>query len=184
MKAFVCVAIEMANYHVSLKWFRTIVALDQLQIEIWALAWYNLRLGLVEFPISCFSIIEKTCRFSSCFKFMTIVVLCYSALPMTKEQLKEKNRKLRKELGTVRSQYEENVWSVIKNLEQCYDKRKNNLMSKHETLKRLIESSTTDEILERCRVPEHKHSIQNKRIYCCKCNCSISEKLRFIVFSC
>lgn len=86
---------------------------------------------------------------------------------MTKEQLKEKNRKLRKELGTVRSQYEENVWSVIKNLKQCYDKRKNDLMSKHETLKRLIESSTTDEILERCRVPEHKHSIQNKGGTCC-----------------
>lgn len=86
---------------------------------------------------------------------------------MTKEQLKEKNRKLRKELGTVRSQYKENVWSVIKNLKQCCDETKYDLMPNYEKLKCLIKSSTTDEVLEKCRVPKHKHSVQSKGVSCC-----------------
>nr|XP_034317525.1 uncharacterized protein LOC105341738 [Crassostrea gigas] len=98
---------------------------------------------------------------------------CFFALPKTKEQLKEKNRKLRKELGTVGSQYRENVWSVIKNLKKRYDEIKYDLMPGYEKLKRLIKSSTSDEVLEGCRVPEHKHSVQNKGGCCCNNNASI-----------
>lgn len=85
-------------------------------------------------------------------------------LPKTKDQLKEKNRKLRKELDTLRRQYRENVWSVIENLKRHYDETKHDLTPSYETLKRLIKISTSDEVLEGCRVPEHKHSVQNKGI--------------------
>lgn len=94
-------------------------------------------------------------------------------LPKTKDQLKEKNRKLRKELDTLRRQYRENVWSVIENLKRHYDETKHDLTPSYETLKRLIKISTSDEVLEGCRVPEHKHSVQNKGIDHCTCNCVI-----------
>lgn len=97
-----------------------------------------------------------------------IVVLYNSALPKTKEQLKEKNRKLRSELVTVRRQYQENVYNVVTNLKQHCDKTKQNLTPDYETLKHLIKTSTSNEVLEGCRAPEHKHSIKNKGIYCCK----------------
>lgn len=101
---------------------------------------------------------------------MIIIVLLNSALSKTKEQLKEKNRKLRKELGAVSHQYRENVWSVIKNLKKRYDEIKYDLTPSYEKLKRLIKSSTSDDVLERCRVPEHKHSVQNKGGSCCNNN--------------
>lgn len=96
------------------------------------------------------------------------LVLYKSALPKTKEQLKEKNRKLRSELDTVRRQYQENVYNVVENLKQHCDQTKQNLTPDYETLKHLIKTSTSNEVLEGCRAPEHKHSIKNKGIYCCK----------------
>lgn len=97
---------------------------------------------------------------------------CYfnSALPKTKEQLQEKNRKLRIELGTVSSQYRENVWRVIENLRRHNDETLYDLMPSYETLKRLIKSSTSNEVLEKCRVPEHEHSVQNNKVSCCNTN--------------
>lgn len=113
------------------------------------------------------------------------VLITVPPLPNTKFQLQWKNVKLRKELDTVRRQYRENVYDkVIENFKKQCDEAKYDITPSYGKLKELIKSSTSDEVLEGCRVPEHKHSIQNKRIYCCKCNCSISEKLRFIVFSC
>lgn len=38
--------------------------------------------------------------------------------PKTKYQLKKKNRKLRKELATVRRQYQENVYKVVENFKR------------------------------------------------------------------
>lgn len=101
-------------------------------------------------------------------KMAISLVLYKSALPKTKEQLKEKNRKLRSELDTVRRQYQENVYNVVENLKQHCDQTKQNLTPDYETLKHLIKSSTSNEVLEGCRAPEHKHSIKNKGIYCCK----------------
>lgn len=93
-----------------------------------------------------------------------IVVLYNSALPKTKEQLKEKNRKLRNELDTVRRQYQENVYNVIENLKQHCDQTKQNLTPDYETLKHLSYQilDYSNEVLEGCRAPEHKHSIKNK----------------------
>eukprot|EP00105_Crassostrea_gigas_P025919 XP_011446673.1 PREDICTED: uncharacterized protein LOC105341708 [Crassostrea gigas] len=97
---------------------------------------------------------------------------CLFALPKTKEQLQEKNRKLRIELGTVSSQYRENVWRVIENLRRHNDETLYDLMPSYETLKRLIKSSTSNEVLEKCRVPEHEHSVQNNKVSCCNTNAS------------
>lgn len=101
-------------------------------------------------------------------------------MPKTKDQLKEKNRKLRKELGTVGSQYRENVWSVIKNLKKRYDEIKYDLMPGYEKWKRLIKSSTSDDVLEGCRVPGHKHSVQNKGGCCCNNNGILKIKIRIL----
>nr|XP_022313630.1 uncharacterized protein LOC111118439 isoform X3 [Crassostrea virginica] len=85
-------------------------------------------------------------------------------LPKTKDQLKEKNRKLRKELDTLRRQYKDNVYSVIERLKGEYDETKHDLTPSYEKLKHLIKEATSEEVLEGCRVPEHKHSVQNKGI--------------------
>ncbi|XP_062589480.1 uncharacterized protein LOC134251137 isoform X1 [Saccostrea cucullata] len=85
-------------------------------------------------------------------------------LPKTKDQLKEKNRKLRKELDSLRRQYRDNVYSVIENLKRRYNETKTDLTPSYEKLKHLIKEATSDEVLEQCKLPEHKHSVQNKGV--------------------
>lgn len=92
-------------------------------------------------------------------------------LPKTKYQLQKKNKKLRKELSTVRHQYREKVYKVVENFKRQCDETKYDITPSYGKLKELIKSSTSDEIMEGCRVPEHKHSVQNKGIkYCSSTN--------------
>ncbi|XP_056019729.1 uncharacterized protein LOC125667933 isoform X2 [Ostrea edulis] len=85
-------------------------------------------------------------------------------LPKTKDQLKEKNRKLRKELDDLRRIYKDNVYKVIENLKRHYNETKHDLTPSYDKLKHLIKYATSEEVLEQCRVPDHKHSVQNKGI--------------------
>lgn len=82
-------------------------------------------------------------------------------MPATKENLKYKYNKLGKELDTIRSEYENNVYSVIQNLERRYDETRNWPLPCYRKLKSMIKDSTNDVVISKCRVPVHEHSIKN-----------------------
>ena len=103
-----------------------------------------------------------------CLVILSFALVNLPPLPKTKDQLKEKNRKLRKELDTLRRQYKDNVYSVIERLKGEYEETKHDLTPSYEKLKHLIKEATSEEVLEGCRVPEHKHSVQNKGIDRCE----------------
>ncbi|XP_062589531.1 uncharacterized protein LOC134251177 [Saccostrea cucullata] len=77
--------------------------------------------------------------------------MAWTALPKTKDQLKEKNLKLRKELDDLRRQYEVNVYSVIENLKTQYYRTKLD-PCRYERLKESIKEATSDENLEQTDV--------------------------------
>jgi hypothetical protein len=82
-------------------------------------------------------------------------------LPKTKEQLKEKNRKLHQELDELMKHYTENVYGEIKTLKRCYKEAKDDLTPSYTKFKRVIKHVTSPEVLEKCQVPEHKHVKEN-----------------------
>lgn len=84
-------------------------------------------------------------------------------MPATKENLKYKYNRLGKELDTIRSEYEDNVQSVIQNLERRYNETRNWPLPCYGKLKRMIKDSTNDVVISKCRVPVHEHSIKNKQ---------------------
>ncbi|XP_061191825.1 uncharacterized protein LOC133200104 [Saccostrea echinata] len=77
--------------------------------------------------------------------------MAWIALPKTKDQLKERNLKLRKELDDLRRQYEDNVYSVIENLKRQYYRTKTD-PCRYEILKEIIKEATSDENLEQSDV--------------------------------
>ena len=118
-----------------------------------------------------------------CLVILSFVLVNIPPLPKTKDHLKEKNRKLRKELDTLRRQYRDNVYSVIERLKGEYDETKHDLTPSYEKLKHLIKEATSEEVLEGCRVPEHKHSVQNKGIDHCEYNHWLIDCLGFYAIS-
>lgn len=90
-----------------------------------------------------------------------IISVSNPRMPATKENLKYKYNKLVEELDTVRSQYENNVYSVIQNLERRYNETRNWPLPCYGELKSMIKDSTNDNVIMKCRVPVHDHSIKN-----------------------
>ena len=85
-------------------------------------------------------------------------------IPKTKEQLKEKDLKLRKELNDLRKHYK-TVYQVIQNLGSEYERSKENLVfTRYGYLKFLIKQATTEDNLAHSRPPDHKHSVANKGV--------------------
>lgn len=82
-------------------------------------------------------------------------------MPATKDNLKYKYNRLGKELDTIRSEYEDNVQSVIHDLERRYNETRNWPLPCYGKLKRMIKDSTNDVVISKCRVPVHEHSIKN-----------------------
>lgn len=68
---------------------------------------------------------------------------------------------LRNEWEKLRRDYVENVHREIHNLRERYDAAENDLLPSYKILKRLIKHATSDRVLERCQVPDHKYSILN-----------------------
>lgn len=84
-------------------------------------------------------------------------------MPATKVNLKYKYNNLGEELDTIRSQYKKNVYSVIQNLERRYNETRNWPLPCYGELKSMIKDSTNDNVISKCRVPVHDHSIKNMR---------------------
>lgn len=82
-------------------------------------------------------------------------------MPATKENLKYKYNKLGKELDAISSQYEDDVYSVIHNLKRRYNETRNWPLPCYGELKSMIKDSTNDNVISKCRVPVHDHSIKN-----------------------
>lgn len=82
-------------------------------------------------------------------------------MPATKENLKYKYNKLGKELDAISSQYEDDVYSVIHDLKRRYNETRNWPLPCYGELKSMIKDSTNDNVISKCRVPVHDHSIKN-----------------------
>lgn len=80
-----------------------------------------------------------------------------------KQELIHKYMEARQELQTLRRTYENNVYREIESLKTRYTEAKNSLFPCYGKLKRMIKEATTDDVLIRCKVPYHKHNIQDRR---------------------
>ena len=86
----------------------------------------------------------------------------------SQETLLNKNKELLDEWEKLRRDYVEDVHKVIANLRRRYNGTKDDLLPSYEVLKRIIKDATSDLVIEKCEVPNHKYSIYypKKNKYC------------------